>query len=165
MELTKTAKLQIYASEEEKALLLDSMRAYSDVCNYISNYIYTTKDLSQVSVQKHTYEKCRSEYGLPSQMACNVVRTVIGSYKTNKTNGNGWVECKYDAPQMTLSWNRDYSLTTGELLGNKLPSFLLQLPLHLAYMVSIGQMSYTISTGVKFGLFHPYLMPFYLLCC
>ena len=29
----------------------------------------------------------------------------------------------------------------------------------------IGWMSYTISTGVKFGLFHPYLMPFYLLCC
>lgn len=114
MELTKTAKLQIYASEEEKALLLDSMRAYSDACNYISNYIYTTKDLSQVSVQKHTYEKCRSEYGLPSQMACNVVRTVIGSYKTNKTNGNGWVECKYDASQMTLSWNRDYSLTTDK---------------------------------------------------
>lgn len=114
MELTKTAKLQIYASEEEKALLLDSMRAYSDACNYVSNYIYTTKDLSQVSVQKHTYEKCRSEYGLPSQMACNVVRTVIGSYKANKTNGNDWIECKYKTPQMTLSWNRDYSLTTDK---------------------------------------------------
>ena len=110
MELTKTAKLQIHASEEEKALLLDSMRAYSDACNYVSNYIYTTKDLSQVSVQKHTYEKCRSEYGLPSQMACNVVRTVIGSYKANKTNSSDWIECKYDTPQMTLSWNRDYSL-------------------------------------------------------
>lgn len=24
----------------------------------------------------------------------------------------------------------------------------------------IGQTSYTISTGVKFGLFHPYLIPF-----
>ena len=114
MELTKTAKLQIYASEEEKALLLDSMRAYSDACNYVSNYIYTTKDLSQVSVQKHTYEKCRSEYGLPSQMACNVVRTVIGSYRTNKTNGNDWVECKYKAPQMTLSWNKDYSLNQNK---------------------------------------------------
>ena len=114
MELTKTVKLQIYTSENEKALLLNSMRAYSDACNYVSNYIYTTKDLSQVSVQKHTYEKCRSEYSLPSQMACNAVRTVIGSYKTNKTNGNDWVECKYKTPQMTLSWNRDYSLTTDK---------------------------------------------------
>lgn len=109
MELTKTAKLQIYISDSDKNLLLDSMRAYSDACNHVSRYIYTTKDLSQASVQKHTYDVCRSAYGLPSQMACNVVRTVIGSYKTNKTNGFEWTECRYNVPQMTLSWNRDYS--------------------------------------------------------
>ena len=102
MELTKTMKLQIYTSEDENALLLNSMRAYSDACNYVSHYIYATKNLSQFSVQKHTYKKCRSIYGLPSQMACNVVRTVIGSYKANKTNGDDWVECKYKTPQMTL---------------------------------------------------------------
>lgn len=111
MELTKTAKLQIYVSDENKELLLNSMRAYSDACNYISEYIYTTHDLSQVSVQKHTYNNVRGNYNLPSQMACNAVRTVIGSYKANKTIGFEWVECKYNVPQMTLSWNRDYSLT------------------------------------------------------
>lgn len=111
MELTKTAKVQIYVSDENKELLLNSMRAYSDACNYISNYIYITHDLSQVSVQKHTYNNVRVAYNLPSQMACNAVRTVIGSYKTNKTNGFDWIECKYNTPQVTLSWNRDYSLT------------------------------------------------------
>lgn len=114
MELTKTAKLQIYILDSDKNLLLDSMRAYSDACNHVSHYIYTTKDLSQASVQKHTYDVCRSAYGLPSQMACNVVRTVIGSYKTNKTNGYEWTECKYNVPQMTLSWNRDYSLNADK---------------------------------------------------
>ena len=114
MELTKTTKLQIYVSEDEKALLLNSMRAYSDACNYVSHYIYITKNLSQFSVQKHTYNTIRTEYNLPSQMACNVVRTVIGSYRTNKTNGNDWVECKYKAPQMTLSWNKDYSLNQNK---------------------------------------------------
>ena len=114
MELTKTAKVQIYVSNENKELLLNSMRAYSDACNYISNYIYTTHDLSQVSVQKHTYNTVRVNYNLPSQMACNAVRTVIGSYKTNKTNGFDWIECKYNTPQMTLSWNRDYSLTQNK---------------------------------------------------
>ena len=123
MELTKTAKLQIYISDSDKNLLLDSMRAYSDACNHVSRYIYTTKDLSQASVQKHTYDVCRSAYGLPSQMACNVVRTVIGSYKTNKTNGFEWTECRYNVPQMTLSWNRDYSLnedkfSVGTLRGH-----------------------------------------------
>ncbi len=115
MELTKTAKLQIYVSDDNKNLLLDSMRTYSDACNYVSHYIYTTKNLSQVSVQKHTYDTCRLVYGLPSQMACNVVRTVIGSYKTNKSNGFEWTECKYNNPQMTLSWNRDYSLNADRL--------------------------------------------------
>lgn len=110
MELTKTAKVQLYTDDEQKQLLIDSMRKYSDGCNYVSEYIYASKDLSQVSVQQHTYNALRSEYNLPSQMACNIVRTVIGSYKTNKSNGMGWIKCKYNVPQMTLSWNRDYSI-------------------------------------------------------
>ena len=69
MGLTKTAKLQIYVSDDEKSLLLASMRAYSDACNFISHYVYTTKDLSQVSVQKHKYNTVRAKYNLPSQMA------------------------------------------------------------------------------------------------
>lgn len=87
MEITKTLKLQIYTTDEQKPLLLNSMRAYSNACNYVSDYIYHSKDLSQNSVQKKTYATLRDEYNLPSQMACNVVRTVIGSYKTNKSNG------------------------------------------------------------------------------
>lgn len=53
-------------------------------------------------------------YNLPSQMACNVVRPVIGSYKTNLKNGMAWTFCKYNVPQMTLSWNRDYSLNQNK---------------------------------------------------
>ena len=55
MELTKTAKVQIYVSDDNKTLLLDSMRAYCDACNFISDYIYACEDLSQISVQKQTY--------------------------------------------------------------------------------------------------------------
>ena len=110
MEFVKTDKVQIHPETDKIQLLLDSMRAYSDACTFVSEYIYSANDLAQVSVQKHTYGRLRDEYKLPSQMACNVVRTVIGSYKTNKTNGMDWTFCKYNAPQMTLSWNRDYSL-------------------------------------------------------
>lgn len=110
MEFVKTAKIQIHPQIDDIQLLLDSMKAYAKACTFVSDYVFTSKDLSQVSVQRHTYTKVREEYNLPSQMACNVVRTVIGSYKTNKTNGYDWTFCKYDVPQMTLSWNRDYSL-------------------------------------------------------
>lgn len=110
MELTKTAKMQIYVSDNDKPLLLESMRVYADACNYVSHYVFETKDLSQSSVRKHVYHALRSDYGLPSQMACNVPRTVIASYKALLSNHGEWTECRYTAPQMTLSWNRDYSL-------------------------------------------------------
>jgi len=111
MKFVKTAKVQIYPNETDVELLQNSLKAYANACTFVSKYIYETRDLSQVSVQKHTYTQLREEYNLPSQMACNVVRTVIGSYKTNKTNGCDWIFCKYNIPQMTLSWNRDYSLS------------------------------------------------------
>lgn len=114
MEFVKTAKIQIHPQVDDIQLLLDSMKAYAKACTFVSDYVFTSKDLSQVSVQRHTYTKVREEYNLPSQMACNVVRTVIGSYKTNKTNGYDWTFCKYDVPQMTLSWNRDYSLNQNK---------------------------------------------------
>ncbi len=110
MDFIKTAKIQIHPKSDDIPLLLDSMKAYAKACYFVSDYVFTTHDLSQVSVQKHTYTKIREEYNLPSQMACNVVRTVIGSYKANITSGHDWTFCKYDVPQMTLSWNRDYSL-------------------------------------------------------
>lgn len=111
MEQTLTAKVQIYPGEEEGKLLLASMRAYALGCDFVSEYVYETHDLNQASVQKHTYSRLRSAYGLPSQMACNVIRTVIGSYRTLRTNNMPWAKCRYRIPQMTLSWNRDYSIT------------------------------------------------------
>lgn len=110
MEFVKTAKIQIHPQADDTQLLLNSMKAYAEACFFVSDYVFTSHDLSQISVQKHTYTEIRDKYNLPSQMACNVVRTVIGSYKTNIANGFDWTFCKYNVPQMTLSWNRDYSL-------------------------------------------------------
>ena len=122
MEFVKTAKIQIHPQADDIQLLLNSMKAYAKACLFVSDYVFSSHDLSQVSVQKHTYTEIRDKYNLPSQMACNAVRTVIGSYKTNIANGFDWTFCKYNVPQMTLSWNRDYSLnrdkfSVGTLTG------------------------------------------------
>lgn len=122
MEFVKTAKIQIHPQADDIQALLNSMKAYAKACLFVSDYVFSSHDLSQVSVQKHTYTEIRDKYNLPSQMACNAVRTVIGSYKTNIANGFDWTFCKYNVPQMTLSWNRDYSLnrdkfSVGTLTG------------------------------------------------
>ena len=82
MQQTITAKLQILVNPSDKQILCDTMRAYSDACNYVSEYIYKTHNLSRYSVQEDTYYQVREVYGLRSQMAVSCVRTVIAKYKT-----------------------------------------------------------------------------------
>ena len=112
MQQTITSKLQILVNPSEKQILCDTMKAYSDACNYISEYIYKTHNLSRYSVQEDTYYQVREVYGLRSQMAVSCVRTVIAKYKTILENQNEWIKPVFRLPQLDLVWNRDYSLNT-----------------------------------------------------
>ena len=110
MQQTITAKLQILVNPSDKQIICDTMKAYSDACNYVSEYIYKTHNLSRYSVQKDTYYQVREIYGLRSQMAVSCVRTVIAKYKTILENQNEWIKPVFRFPQLDLVWNRDYSL-------------------------------------------------------
>ncbi len=110
MQMVKTAKIKILPTNEQQLQLCEAMEAYRLGCNFVSAYIEKTHCLVQRKVQQSTYAKLRSRYGLPSQMACNVIRSVIGAYKTLQTNRQPWTLVDFRHPKITLSWNRDYSL-------------------------------------------------------
>ena len=42
MEQTLTAKLKILPTPSEAELLMDTMRTYSEACNYVSGYVFRT---------------------------------------------------------------------------------------------------------------------------
>lgn len=90
MEVTITAKIKILPGEEQKDLLLKTIRAIKDGLNYVSEVVYETKVLGQAKLIKMTYEEPRLGYGLRSQMAQSVARAVIARYKTVKSNGHQW---------------------------------------------------------------------------
>ena len=110
MQQTITAKLQILVNPSDKQIICDTMKAYSDACNYVSDYIYKTHNLSRYSVQEATYYQVREIYGLRSQMAVSCVRTVIAKYKTILENQKEWIKPVFRLPQLDLVWNRDYSI-------------------------------------------------------
>ena len=112
MQQTITAKIQILVNPSDKQMLCDTMKAYSDACNYVSDYIYKTHNLSRYSIQEDTYYQVREIYGLRSQMAVSCVRTVIAKYKTILENQKEWIKPVFRLPQLDLVWNRDYSLNT-----------------------------------------------------
>lgn len=133
MEQTLTAKLYILPAESDMSLLIKTMKAYSLACSYVAKYVSDHQmPLNQFKVQKETYDTCRSVFTLPSQMAVSVTRTVIASYKTiqtmqaehpdrfKKSKRNARIIPKFTTPQVSLVWNRDYSLVKDKVTGEML---------------------------------------------
>ena len=110
-QMTITAKVQIVATDADKVLLDETMSVYRDACNYVSDYVFQTHDLKQFSLNKTLYSTLREKFGLKSQMAQSVLKTVIARYRTILENQNKWIRPTFKKPQYDLVWNRDYSLT------------------------------------------------------
>ena len=123
MQQTLTAKLQIIPKSSDWQVLLDTMRAYSAACSYVSGYVHEHGHvLKRIVIHNAVYRTCRNEYALPSQMAASVIRTVIAAYKTVRTNQARYskrfskkkrradIRPSFQIPQLSLVWNRDYSL-------------------------------------------------------
>ncbi len=113
MKLTLTAKIKILPTSEQEQLLQKTMQAYRDACHAVSEVIFKENTLVQAKLHKMTYRKLRSTFGLKSQMAQSVLKTVIAKYKANQTNGHKWCQIAFKKPQIDLVFNRDYSLTKG----------------------------------------------------
>ena len=110
-QMTVTAKVQISVTSDSKVLLDETMSVYSNACNYVSDYVFHTHDLKQFSLNKTLYSALRERFGLKSQMAQSVFKTVIARYKTILENQNEWIQPFFKKPQYDLVWDRDYSLT------------------------------------------------------
>ena len=111
MQITITAKIQLQAEAEQRELLDVTMDTYRSACNFVASYIFRTHDLKQFSLNKALYYDLRERYGLKSQMAQSVFKTVIARYKTILENQKEWIKPSFRKPQYDLVWNRDYSLT------------------------------------------------------
>lgn len=110
-QMTVTAKVQIVTSDTDKVLLDKTMSVYRDACNYVSEYVFRTHDLKQSSLNTALYSEVRKKFGLKSQMAQSVFKTVIARYKAILESQKKWILPSFKKPQYDLVWNRDYSLT------------------------------------------------------
>lgn len=144
-QITVTAKIQISVDADNQVLLNKTMSAYSDACNYVSEYIFNTKNLKQFSLNQVLYSTLREQFGLRSQMAQSVFKTVIARYKTILTNEKKWIKPSFDKPQYDLVWNKDYSLTQNCFSVNTLNG-----RIKLPYFAK-GMSKYFDHTIYKFG--------------
>ena len=120
---TLTAKIRIMPSEEDGQLLLTTMKAYAEACSFVAQKIAENHvPLRICAIHKEVYRSCRILFGLPSQMAASTIRTAVASYKTIRTlkerhpsrfsskKRNRVIVPEFRKPQVSLVWNRDYSI-------------------------------------------------------
>lgn len=119
MFVQKTVILKVVCPDTD--LLDRTVQAYTDGLNYVSAIVYNLgKPKGSIALQKIVYPTLRNQIGLKSQMACNVVRQVTGTYRTLQTQVKSkkskWQQIEYSPTSMTFSFGRDYSLN-GDQIG------------------------------------------------
>ena len=147
MEINLTSKLRIaFQSDVDRNSAFDTLFAYRDACNYVSQYVFDNDFvLRQSDLQSALYHEIRQIFGLKSQMTQSVFKTVIARYKTTQTqlrkqmvwdgykNDNHgkdvpnyvnkdlnflYKAIEFKRPQLDLVRNRDYSLKDDVLSMN-----------------------------------------------
>lgn len=117
---TVTSKIQIYVSPDEAESLLVTGKAYQCACNFLSEKVFETKELRQPKLNDLYYKEIRGRFGLKSQMAQSVMKTVIARYKAAQSNGHKWSLVAFKVPTYDLVWSRDYSLVENTFSVNTL---------------------------------------------
>jgi len=143
--ITTTAKIQVIATSEQQVLLDATMDAYRKACDYVANYVYDTHALTLHALNKALYYGLREKFGLKSQMAQSVFRTVIARYKAILEKERRWIKPGFRKPQYDLVWNRDYSLNSKSFSVNTL-SGRVKLPFY-----SVGMEKYFNRDVYRFG--------------
>nr|WP_236747718.1 RNA-guided endonuclease TnpB family protein [Acetilactobacillus jinshanensis] len=128
-------KTRLYPSQQQGLLFSQVCEQYRKACNYASRvYFKHNCNLSVTAFHCLTYRTIRAKYGLKSQLAVSVPRTIKARYQSVDTqlrhksysfqNQNtkqwyhgykniGWLwnPIKFNRPQADLVANRDWSLT------------------------------------------------------
>ena len=117
---TRTAKIRICPDTDDIGVLLDTMRAYTDACSFVSEVASSqTVVPDRYRLHDAVYRQVRSRFSLLSQMAQSVIRTVTASYRTLRTSRKEHPERfrkkrdivpKFRSPQLDLVRGRDYSI-------------------------------------------------------
>lgn len=128
MNITLTAKQQIFPNEKQIESFKATMETYTKALNFVSEWIFDNSfNLKQFSVHKEIYHRIRETFNLKSQLTQNAIRDVIARYKAVETQlknkGNQlehlWYPLNFKTPQLTLTRDRDYSfLKTGQVSIN-----------------------------------------------
>jgi len=74
-------KIKLIPNQEQRDILLKTIEAYNNACNFVSQIAFENKTASVVKIHRLCYYEIRKRFNLSSQMAVRVVGKVADAYK------------------------------------------------------------------------------------
>ena len=130
MEVTITAKIRLYPTLEQVQQLDACATAYTRAATSVSQAESNSKDRTKAKkIQDKHYQEIRDRYGLKSQQACSVCKTVAAANKSIQSNKHTQAKTPefkhafYEAVR-----GRDYTLKDTEISLNTLEEKRVKIP-------------------------------------
>lgn len=85
--MQRTISIKLQTTPEQDKALADTQAAYTDACNMLVPYVVENRCWNRNKLHNLAYYQIREQSVLGSQMVCNTIRSVCGSYKALKELG------------------------------------------------------------------------------
>jgi IS605 OrfB family transposase len=83
--MIQTLMIKLAPSQEQHALLLQTMERFNEACNYLSELAFSHYTAGQVKLHHLAYHYLREHYGLSAQMAVRAIGKVAETYRRDKS--------------------------------------------------------------------------------
>ena len=114
LELMRTVRLKLLVSPTQAEALQTTLQANREALNYTSRIAFEKGGISAFKrLQQVVYRDLRDQFGLKSQMACNVCSAVASTYASAKSNDR-LVLATYQHSKVVYSYNRDYTVQVND---------------------------------------------------
>lgn len=136
--MLKTIRVKLLPTQDQKKILLDTMKVVNTACNSISEFAFQNKVFNRFELQKQLYQSVRSEYRLGAQITILACRKVADSYYASIKKGEELTLHKY-RPRGAIAYDsRIYTLKNNVVslwtIGGRI-----KIPIQTKYSLSTGK--------------------------
>jgi len=80
-----TTRIKLHTDSDTHQSLVDTMRVFNRVCNFVSEYAFAHRVFHKRNLQHALYDEVKARFGLPSQLIVRAFAKVGESYKTQRS--------------------------------------------------------------------------------
>jgi putative transposase len=82
--MLQSLMLRLETSDNDKALLLETMKRYNEACNFVADKAFSLRLSNKHKLQKEVYTQVRERLGLTAQFTIMIISKVVEVYKRDK---------------------------------------------------------------------------------